>query len=83
MGAGPPITVPSGASSASLANRSACLFRSRGTHVNRVPKGARLLASMASGFMSGCLIFQLPDICSTTSLESSRTSRSAPSAYSR
>ena len=27
--------------------------------------------------MSGCLIFQRPDICSTTSLESIRTSRSA------
>ena len=33
---------------------------------------------MASGFMSGCLIFQLPLICSTTSLESIRTSMSAP-----
>ncbi len=30
-------------------------------------------ASSASGFMSGCLIFQRPDICSTTSLESIRT----------
>ena len=28
--------------------------------------------------MSGCLIFQRPDICSTTSLESIRTSTSAP-----
>lgn len=32
-----------------------------------------LAASAASGFMSGCLIFQRPDICSTTSLESIRT----------
>ena len=31
----------------------------------------------ASGLMSGCLIFQRPDICSTTSLESIRTSSSA------
>lgn len=30
-------------------------------------------ASAARGFMSGCLIFQRPDICSTTSLESIRT----------
>ena len=29
----------------------------------------------ASGRIDGCLIFQFPDICSTTSLESSRTSR--------
>ena len=32
--------------------------------------------------MSGCLIFQLPDICSTTSLESIRTSIEAPGACS-
>src|SRR4051794_19531249 len=32
---------------------------------------------MASGRMSGCLIFQRPLICSTTSLESIRTSTSA------
>src|SRR4051812_11965873 len=32
--------------------------------------------------MSGCLIFQRPDICSTTSLESIRTSMSASGARS-
>ena len=69
-------------SSASLASRSACLFCSRGTHVYVVPNGARRLASTASGRMSGCLIFQLPDICSTTSLESIRTSMSASGASS-
>ena len=37
---------------------------------------------MASGRMSGCLIFQRPDICSTTSLESIRTSMSASGANS-
>ena len=36
----------------------------------------------ASGRMSGCLIFQRPDICSTTSLESIRTSISASGANS-
>ncbi len=35
--------------------------------------GKTRAASAASGFMSGCLIFQRPDICSTTSLESIRT----------
>ena len=73
-----PLRVPS---SASLASRSACWFRSRGTQVYVVPNGASRLASMASGFMSGCLIFQRPDICSTTSLESIRTSTSASGAY--
>src|SRR5215212_9115356 len=67
-------------SSASLANRSACLFCSRGTHVYVVPNGASRLASSASGFMSGCLILQVPLICSTTSLESIRTSTSASGA---
>ena len=67
-------------SRASLASRSACLFCSRGTQVYVVPNGARRLASIASGLMSGCLIFQLPLICSTTSLESIRTSMSAPGA---
>ena len=47
-----------------------------------MPNGARRLASSASGFISGCLIFQLPLICSTTSLESIRTSMSAPGATS-
>src|SRR4051812_18775516 len=67
-------------SSASLANRSACLFCSRGTQVYVVPNGASRLASSASGFMSGCLILQVPLICSTTSLESIRTSTSASGA---
>ena len=65
-----------------MASRSACLFCSRGTHVYVVPNGARRLASSASGFMSGCLIFQSPDICSTTSLESILTSMSASGASS-
>ena len=73
-GALTPLRLPS---SASLASRSAWLFCSRGTQVYVVPNGARLVASAASGFMSGCLIFQRPDICSTTSLESIRTSISA------
>ncbi len=47
-----------------------------------MPAGASRLASMASGFMAGCLIFQRPDICSTTSLESIRTSIAAPGANS-
>ena len=33
---------------------------------------AASLAVRASGFISGCLIFQRPDICSTTSRESIR-----------
>ena len=33
--------------------------------------------------MSGCLIFQRPDICSTTSLESSRASTVASASSSR
>ena len=33
--------------------------------------------------MSGCLIFQRPDICSTTSLESSRASTDAVGSSSR
>ena len=69
-------------SSASLASRSACAFSARGTQVYVVPGGARSLASVASGRMSGCLIFQRPDICSTTSLESIRTSTSASGASS-
>ena len=74
-----PLRLPS---SASLASRSACLFCSRGTQVYVVPNGASRLASVASGRMSGCLIFQRPDICSTTSLESIRTSMSASGANS-
>jgi hypothetical protein len=50
--------------------------------VNVVPIGASRLASMASGFIDGCLIFQLPAICSTTSLESILTSISASGACS-
>ena len=69
-------------SSASLASRSACEFCSRGIQVYVVPAGASFAASAASGFMSGCLIFQRPDICSTTSFESIRTSISASGASS-
>ena len=69
-------------SRASLARRSACWFCSRGHQVYVVPDGARRLASSASGFMLACLIFQRPDICSTTSLESIRTSTSASGANS-
>ena len=65
-----------------MARRSACLFCSRGIHVYVVPSGARRLASIASGRMLACLTFQRPDICSTTSLESIRTSMSAPGANS-
>lgn len=70
------------ASIASLASRSACLFFSRGIHSYVTAEAGRILAaSAASGFMSGCLIFQRPDICSTTSLESIRTRTwTAPSA---
>lgn len=62
------------ASIASLASRSACLFCARGIHSYVTEDGGRTAAARAaSGFMSGCLIFQRPDICSTTSLESIRT----------
>ena len=62
------------ASIASLASRSACLFCSRGIHSYVTWSGGKTRpASAASGRMSGCLIFQRPDICSTTSLESIRT----------
>ena len=43
-----------------------------------MPAGARRFASAASGFIDGCLTFQLPVICSTTSLESIRTSIVGP-----
>ncbi len=66
------------ASIASLASRSACLFSSRGIHSYVTREGGKTpRASAASGRMSGCLIFQRPDICSTTSLESIRTRTSA------
>ncbi|KDQ66997.1 hypothetical protein DT87_07085 [Streptomyces sp. NTK 937] len=62
------------ASMASLASRSACLFSARGIHSYVTEEAGRISAARAaSGFMSGCLIFQRPDICSTTSLESIRT----------
>lgn len=63
------------ASIASFAKRSACWFFARGIHsyVTCAASGNTRAASAASGFMSGCLIFQRPDICSTTSLESIRT----------
>ncbi len=72
------------ASIASLASRSASLFRSRGIQVYLTwPRGRIVFASAASGCMSGCLIFQRPDICSTTSLESIRTSTAASGSRSR
>ena len=40
-------------------------------HLRRPADGRR--PRRRAGFMSGCLIFQRPDICSTTSLESIRT----------
>ena len=75
---GPPDVIAA-RSIASLASRSACLFCSRGIHsiADRRNCRASACASRASGCMSGCLIFQRPDICSTTSLESIRTSTSA------
>ena len=54
------------------------LFCSRGIQVYVVPGGASCWARAANGRMSGCLIFQRPDICSTTSLESIRTRTFAP-----
>src|SRR5579863_5786516 len=70
------------ASMASLASRSACLLRSRGTqvYVTRPSARAAWLASAARARRPGFLIFQRPDICSTTSLESIRTSVAAPRA---
>ena len=68
----------------SLDRASASLFCSRGIQVNDTDPparadaaAARSRASSASRRMSACLIFQRPDICSTTSLESIRTSTSA------
>jgi hypothetical protein len=82
-GSDPPTVTPDrNPSSASFASRSACLFCSRGTQVYVVPNGASALASVASGRIPGCLIFHRPDICSTTSLESIRTSISASGANS-
>lgn len=72
------------ASIASFASRSACLFCSRGIHSYVTwARGRIRAASAASGFMSGCLIFQRPDICSTTSFESIRTRICASEASSR
>src|SRR5690606_13137600 len=64
------------ASIASLASRSAWVLRVRGTHVQRTESKRRAswAARAASGRNPGCLIFHRPDICSTTSLESIRTS---------
>ncbi len=47
------------------------------------PGGKTVAASAASGFIAGCLIFQRPDICSTTSLESIRTWTRASGSSSR
>ena len=54
------------------------MFCSRGTqeYVTRVGSYAAN-ACFTNASMSGCLTFQRPDICSTMSLESSRTSISA------
>ena len=59
------------------------LVSARGTQVQITSTGRSLLASRASGFMSGCLIFQRPAICSMTSFESIRTSTSASGSTSR
>ncbi len=72
------------ASIASLASRSAWLFSARGIHEKRT-RGSRATsaaASRASGFIAGCLTCQRPLICSTTSLESIRTSTSDGSSSS-
>ena len=53
-----------------LTSASAALFCSRGTQVQVTSAGRTLDAARASGFMSGCLIFHRPAICSITSLES-------------
>ena len=71
--------LPCASSSAAFRIASAAVFSSRGTHVHTTPKGASFCALIASGFMSGCLIFQRPAICSMTSLESIRTSMSSAS----
>ena len=49
---------------------------------SRPSRSAACRPSVASARMAGSLIFQRPDICSTTSLESIRTSTSAPGARS-
>lgn len=64
---------------AALASASACRFCSRGIQANRTaakrPTSPAALA--ARGRRPGCLICHRPHICSTTSLESIRTSTSA------
>jgi hypothetical protein len=73
---------PAAASIASLASRSAWPFSARGIHSKATASNRRIsaAASAASGRSPGFLICQRPHICSTTSLESIRTSTStAPS----
>ena len=69
---------PSAASSAALSSRSACALRARGTHLYVMcPRGMVRLASSASDCSAEFLIFHRPDICSTTSFESSLASTTA------
>ncbi len=73
---------------AALARASAAEFSARGIHVKRTEPPPALMsaatsrASSARRRMSSCLIFQRPDICSTTSLESIRTSTTAAGSIS-
>src|SRR5216684_44494 len=71
--------VVSVSSIALLLSASAIVFSSRGTcAIDRRGKVTQSSpARSASGFMFGCLIFQRPLICSTTSFESIRTSMSS------
>ena len=65
------------------AGRRACSAPAAPTCRSPATAAARSRARSASGRMSGCLIFQRPDICSTTSLESIRTSTVAVGSSSR
>ncbi len=50
------------------------MFSARGIHSYVTRSGGNTpRAWVARGFIEGCLIFQRPDICSMTSLESMRT----------
>ena len=68
--------LPAASSIARLARASASLLRSRGiqSKVTVANPSTSFAASAASGRRPGFLICQRPDICSTTSLESIRTS---------
>ena len=75
--------LPSNWSNASLTRASAARFCSRGTQVYETwPAGITARATLARSRMSGCLICQRPDICSTTNLESSLTSTRASASIS-